>query len=105
MINPAFLNILNEIKGKEYSFRDIIWTEWENRKGKFSASGSDLENMHLYGPVIGFLIYLKYKSIIPLDDVKNKVELSHAISLSKHKNAEEILGIWNEIEDHYPHLE
>ena len=105
MINPTFLNILNEIKEKEYSFRDIILTEWENRKGKFSASGSDLENMHLYGPVIGFLIYLKYKSIIPLDDVKNKVELSQALSLSKHKNATEILGIWNEIENHYPYLE
>jgi hypothetical protein len=105
MINPAFLNILNEIKEKEYSFRDIIKKKDSNNSMLTHLSGPDICKEHLFGPVIGLLIYLKYKNIIPIEKIKNKIDLSHALSLSQHKNAKEILAIWNEIEDNYPYLD
>ena len=105
MINPAFLNILNEIKEKEYSFRDIIRKKDSNNSMLTHFSGPDIFKEHLFGPVIGLLLYLKYKNIISIEKIKNKTDLSHALSLSQHKNAKEILSIWSEIEDNYPYLD
>lgn len=105
MINPAFLNILNEIKEKEYSFRDIIKKKDSNNSMLTHFSGPDIFKEHLFGPVIGLLLYLKYKNIISFEKIKNKTDLCHALSLSQHKNAKEILSIWSEIEDNYPYLD
>ena len=105
MINPDFLTILNEIKEKEYSFRDIVEEKIPNRQGMFTLKGADVTKEELFGPVIGFLIYLKYKNMISFDGLKDKKELSHALSLSRHKNVAEILEIWEAIGDNYPYCE
>ena len=105
MINPEFLNILNEIKEKEYSFRNITKKKDPNRSEISISSGPDIFKEHVFGPVIGFLIYLKYKNIVSFENVTTKAELSNALSLLQHQNAHEIISIWNEIEDNYPYLD
>lgn len=105
MINPDFLTILNEIKEKEYSFRDITFESNPNRVGVFEVKGADVMKEDLFGIVIGFLIYLKYKRIIPFEGINNKIELSYALSKSQHRKAEELFSIWNEIGDNYPYLD
>ena len=65
MINRDFLNILNEISRKEVSFHK-----------------AEEENEHLFGHVIGFLLYLRYKEIISFKSIKDKEDISSAIYLS-----------------------
>lgn len=88
MINRDFLNILNEISRKEVSFHK-----------------AEEENEHLFGHVIGYLLYLRYKEIISFKSIKDKEDISSALSQSKHRNAAEILELWKELEDNYPYLE
>ena len=105
MINSELLTILNEIKEIEYSFRNVVKKAIPNRHGMVTLEGSDVMKEHLYGPVIGFLIYLRYKNILSFEDVKDKMDITNALSQSHRIKAKEILGIWNELEDNYPYIE
>lgn len=105
MINPTFLNILNEIKEKEYSFRDIKKEEDPQHQGISYLRGSDVGKRHQFDTLTEFLIYLKYKNVISFENIKNATDVSNALSLSHHKKAIEILAVWNEIKDNYPYLD
>ena len=89
MINSELLTILNEIKEIEYSFRNVVEKAIPNRHGMVTLEGSDVMKEHLYGPVIGFLIYLRYKNILSFEDVKDKMDITNALSQSHHIKAKE----------------
>lgn len=70
-----------------------------------SFNKADEENEHLFGHVIGLLLYLKYKGIVAFNNIKSREDISYAIIKSQHRNAAGILDLWKEIEDDYPYLE
>jgi hypothetical protein len=94
-MNNSFLDILNDIKEKEFAFRDIYY-ESVNEKITH-VKGKDALKSDVYGLVVGFLIYARYINLFDFRSVKDHIDIGVAIGKSSHPKKDKILALWNRL--------
>lgn len=106
-MNNSILDILNDIKEKEFAFRDIYYDRVNDRITH--VKGEDAFKSDVYGLIVGFLIYARYINLFDFRSVKDDIDIGVAIGKSSHPKKDKILALWNRLLNiteypYYPHF-